>query len=502
MKEKILTRLEKISAKQWMLGTAVLYLLAVLPILLLGRYNVMCVDDYDYGAKVHDVWLATGSFWESVQAAWQQNMEFYQNWQGTYISCFLMGLCPMNFVYQSGWIVPVLMVGMLSISTFCLGKHVLVTWLGSEAKGAAGIMFLLLFLFYQVMEAPFEGIYWYNGATHYVLMESIFFLMLTALSASIHAETKGREIALCAVATLLAAIVGGGNLVTALQSEIMMAFLLIYVIVSARDRILPAIFPFIVGSIGFLFNTLAPGNTLRGSADQDVGYSAVASVLLSFYHAVVFIIRWTPAFVLLMWIALLPVLWKLMKKSQKRFEHPFLVTLGAYCVLSAMFTPTLYALGQVGLARIDDIIQMVYYLCLFAVTAYWLGYLSHRPAGCKDAAAAFGVFLERTRGGLTAVFLLAVLVMWVFTADKNTYTSISALRSLVYGEGETFYQEAMVRHEMYLDDEIQHVVVQPYTARPAVFGTTDLTDNPDNWLNRAVTVYYHKDEVRLDISGQ
>ena len=35
---------------------------------------------------------------------------------------------------------------------------------------------------------------------------------------------------------------------------------------------------------------------------------------------------------------------------------------GAFCVLAAMFTPTLFALGMVGLARVDNIIQMVYYL--------------------------------------------------------------------------------------------------------------------------------------------
>lgn len=497
MMESIRSRIDRIPMKWMAVSAAVLLVLTLLPILLLGRYNIMCIDDYNYGARIHETWIATGSLGASLQTAWQQNMDFYQAWQGTYISCFLMGLCPMNFNYEIAWVVPILMVGMLTVSTFVLGRHILIKWLGCEKQGAAFVMFLLLFMFYQVIEAPFEGIYWYNGATHYVLMESIFFFALTALSAAVWARKKGAETAGVIAAVLLFAVVGGGNLVTALQAEIIMAFLLIYVIVQKRDRIVAVCIPFLVGSTGFLFNILAPGNTLRGELDQDVGYSAVMSVVLSFYNAIVFMIRWTPSFVILLWLALLPVLWKLMKKSTRSFVHPVWVTVGAYCVLSAMFTPTLYAIGQVGLSRVDNIIQIVYYLCLFIVTAYWLGYISHREAGRSGAGEILGTFLEKTRGMMTMVFLALVLIFFVFTADKNTYTSVSALRSLVNGEGQIFYEEAMERHALYLDEDVTEVVVHPYTAKPALFAFQDLSEDPGNWLNLAVTEYYHKTSVKM-----
>ena len=135
----------------------------------------MCIDDYDYGRRVHDVYLATGSFGASVQEAWRQNMDFYRDWQGTYVSCFLMAMCPMNFRYEIAWVVPILMIGMFAASSFVWGRHMLVRWLGCERRGASLCMILVLFLFYQVIEAPFEGIYWYNGAVHYVLMQSVWF---------------------------------------------------------------------------------------------------------------------------------------------------------------------------------------------------------------------------------------------------------------------------------------------------------------------------------------
>lgn len=510
---RLTDHIDRIPMKRMAVYAGILLAVSLIPLLVLGRYNVMCVDDYDYGRVVHDTWLSTGSLWQSVQSAWQQNMEIYKEWQGTYVSCFLMAVCPMNFSYEAAWIVPVIMIGMSAVSSFVLGSHVLRKWLGADQASSSFVMFIMLFMFYQVMEEPFEGIYWYNGATHYMLMESIWFFALAAVSASLWAEKKSREIFFCVIAVILSLIVGGGNLVTGLQAEIMMVFLVLYTLAANRKKILPTAIPLITGTIGFLVNTLAPGNALRDELDTDVGYSAVMSVLLSFYNAVVYMIRWTPAFVIVIWLLLLPVLWKVMKRSDRKFGHPVLVTAGAFCVLSAMFTPTLYAIGMAGLARVDNIIQMVYYLELIPVTAYWLGYFAHRQSAKADvwpqdmedgisryetcAGEAFGLFLEKTKGRMTAVCLVIVLVMLVFTADKNTYSSVSALRSLYYKEAQTFYTEAMERHEIYVDETIRDAEVKPYSARPALFDFNDLEEDAANWLNQAVTKYYHKDSVRV-----
>lgn len=508
--------IDRIPMKRMAVYAVILLVLSLIPLLLLGRYNVMCIDDYDYGRAVHDTWLETGSVWQSVQTAWRQNMEFYQNWQGTYISCFLMALCPMNFRYEAAYVVPVIMIGMFAVSTFVLGRHILHRWLGCDKTGSSFIVLMLLFLFYQVLEAPFEGIYWYNGSTHYIFMESVWFFTLAALSASMWSQKKSREIVFSFLAAVLAVIVGGGNLVTGLQAEILMVLILVYTVVTNRQKILPVCIPLVAGSIGFLINVMAPGNAVRSELDPSTGYSAVVSVLLSFYHAAVFMIRWTPVFAVLIWLMLLPVLWKLAKQSEKKFQHPVWVTVGAYCVIAAMFTPTLYAVGMVGLARVDNIIQMVYYLCLFMVTAYWMGYFSHRQdkasetkrleeeesggvGACRKSGAgeALGLFLEQTKGRMTAALFCLVLLVWVFTADKNTYTSISALRSLVNGEAQTFYAEAMERHDIYVDEDIVDVEVKPYSAKPALFAFDDLTEDGGNWLNLAVMQYYHKAYVRL-----
>lgn len=504
--QKLLGRLidgiNRISMKRMTVYAAVLFVLSVLPLLLLGRYNIMCIDDYDYGKTVHDTWLATGSLWQSVLTAFEQVKLVFMTIQGAYTSCFLMSMCPMNFRYDSAFVVPIIMIGMFSVSSFCLGRQILTRWLGGDRIRTAFVMFILLFMFYQVIEAPFEGIYWYNGSIHYIFMESLLFIILTLVSYSIWGEKKVQAVISCAAASIIAPVTAGSNLVTTLQGEVLLLFLLIYVCAARRKKLFYVLIPYLTYTMGFLCNVLAPGHRVRAEVDIAVGYSPIPAIVFSFYYAVVFIVQWTSAFAILTWLSLLPILWQIAKKSEKDFKHPLWITIGAFCIISAMFTPTLYGLGTVGLSRIDNIIQMVYYLSLICVTTYWLGFISHSKNTADNGHKAslglkFGDFLEGTKNMMSVSCFALVLIIWVFTADKNTYTSISALRSLVIGDGRTYYEEAMQRHELYLDESLNHVVVEPFSMKPALFDFEDLSEDPSYWLNTAVTVYYHKHSVRL-----
>lgn len=499
----MINRINRISIKSMTACAEILFLMSILPLLLLGRYNVMCIDDYDYGRLVHDTWIATGSLYQCMLTAFEQVRIVFMNIQGAYTSCFLMSMCPMNFWYDSAFVVPIIMIGMFSVSSILLGRQILTRWLGSDKYSASFVMFIVLFMFYQVIEAPFEGIYWYNGSVHYIFMESLLFIVLTLVSCAIWAEKKAQASICCAAAAIIAPVNAGCNLVTTLQAEVLLLLLLIYVCIARRSKLIYVLIPYLTYTAGFLCNVLAPGHRVRAQVDTAVGYSPIPAVLLSFYYSIVFMVQWTYVFVILVWLALLPVLWRIAKASDKDFKHPILVTAGVYCIISAMFTPTLYGLGTVGLSRVDNIIQMVYYLSLIMLTVYWFGWISHRDieGSGRDKAASvgrqLGTFLESTQNMMTVSFLLLVMTVLVFTANKNTYTSISALRSLVIGDGKAYHTEAMQRHELYIDDTVRDVVVEPYSMKPALFDFEDLNEDQWYWLNTAVTTYYHKHSVRL-----
>lgn len=459
---------------------------SLLPLLLLGKYNVVCYDDYLFGSAVRDAFLRTDSVLQAVMEGVRIANDNYMQWQGCWIVTFLTAIYPANFHYQAAFIVPVISIALLAPAAFLAGRLLLTKWLGGNKKESSFVMFIVLFLFYQVMDSPFEGLYWYNGVIAYALPQSFLFFTAAAVTKALWAEKRGEAAGWCVAASLCAILAAGGNYITALQAELVLILMAVYAWVKKRKYFWAGAAAWLFGTISFLCNVLAPGNAMRSATDGVAGNSPVKAVLLSFYNALLYMIQWTPAIVLLGILALLPVLWQIAKKSENSFRYPLLVTLGAYCLLSAMFTPTLYAVGQAGQPRTNNIIQLVYYLCLLGVITYWLGWASHQKAAA---------FSSENGERFTVAVLLLVLVIWGMTMDKNTYTGVSALRSLVKGEGAAFYEESMERYALYTDEEVKDVVLKPYSQKPALFDFEDLSEEPGHWLNMAVRAYYHKNSV-------
>lgn len=478
-----------ISEKKLALVSIFLLCVSIIPLLILGRYNVMSADDYSYGIGVHDTWVETGSLLQAVQSAIAHTKEFYYSWQGTYTSCFLMSMCPMHFGIKNVFMVPVIMIGMFSLSTYLLVRQIFVRWFDGNRISYIYIGCLLLFLYWQVLDGPADGIYWYNGATHYILMQSFLFFMITAVSDIIWTEYRWKRITWCIIASVDGLLVGGGNLVTGLQAQILLFLLLMYSFLKIRKTAVYVLIPLVCFMVGFLVNIAAPGNVARSGVSSE-GYSAFVSIIASFYYAAVYVGRWTSIMVVLVWAAAVPVMCKIGREARRKFPYPVLVTLGGFCLIAAMFTPSLYAIGQVGQERINNIIQMVYYLVLFSVTTYWFGWLTHK----KKMTILENLF-EKYSNVLALGCIVAFIAVWIFTADKNTYAGISALRSLVKGDAAVFYEEEMERYEMYTDEEIKDVVVATHSARPYVFDSRDVSWDVDHWINVTMAHYYHKNSI-------
>ena len=98
-------------------------ILSVIPVVAIGPYLHQFADDYVFGAPVYKAWTATHSFGACIQAAWAESMHIYQTWQGTYSACFLMALQP--GIFGKYWLVPIILLGSLILSTYTLGYTIL-----------------------------------------------------------------------------------------------------------------------------------------------------------------------------------------------------------------------------------------------------------------------------------------------------------------------------------------------------------------------------------------
>lgn len=471
-----------------------LLILSFIPLIVLGCYNKMCYDDYIFGLDVHTAWKNTGSVRETVIAAINQANERYMGWQGCWLVTFLTALYPANYNYNLAFIVPIVSIGLFAPAAFLVSKQMFTKWLGGDGKESAFVTVVMIFLFYQVMDSPFEGLYWYNGVTAYIFPQSFCFFAAAAITQLMCAEKGRKTVIWCVVSSVCAALGACGNYITTLQMEILIVFFAVYVFITEKRKLKAVLIPCLFGTLSFLLNVLAPGNMAREAAGGYTPYGPLMAIILSFYYSILFMIEWTPAIVLLVWIALTPCLWHIARNSEKSFKHPALVTFGAYSLLSAMFTPSLYAMGQAGLPRANNIIQIVYYLSILGVTTYLFGYVSHKKT---DTVSLIGKLFEKTGFGITAGIMAVVLIIYCCTMDKNTYTSVSALRSVVKGEGRCFHEESMERYDLYQDETVRDVVVKPFSAKPALFHITDLSEDSGNWLNLSVAEYFGKDSVSV-----
>ena len=75
-------------------GFVLIFLLSLIPILAVARYDCASGDDYGFGAAAHQAFVRTGSVAAAVQADVHHVGEVYEIWQGTWLSCFLFGLHP------------------------------------------------------------------------------------------------------------------------------------------------------------------------------------------------------------------------------------------------------------------------------------------------------------------------------------------------------------------------------------------------------------------------
>lgn len=482
------------------------FLWFVVPLLYIGRYNHGASDDYWFAFHVHCTWLNTHSLIEVIKTAFSKVAEFYESWQGTYSSVFFFAISPMAFGEQYAHVVPYMMIGMTCISTMVLMYAILKRWMELNGYTCVSAMMAACTMQCAFMYTPASGLYWYNGAVHYVFMQG-FLNLLTGFALLCFERTYhnrggniwwGIELAGCTGAAFMAA---GGNFSTALlTAEILMLLTALAVMlwkIQKRRVYLWFIIPFLVGEAGFLVNILAPGNAVR-QANFQKG-SILGTIGKSFTYSLSQMTLWINVYVIVILVLLLPMFIKAAKNSRYAFRCPLLVTGMAYCLYASMFAPGFYALGTEPLSRNQNICKMFLLLCLVLLEAYWCGWLVHRIKAVQRIVPRHG----KNVIGWTIVLFLALLIgnISFFKLDvvgkKATFVNYGAYRLIVDGEGILYWNEYLQRLQQY-KSESKVVYVQPYSNHPYplwINSDTEMSNDESGTISASVALWYGKDAV-------
>jgi len=492
----------------------ILFVAGLIPIFWLGSYGYPSADDYGFSAYSHIAWTGTHSVWQTLKAAGTTVVERWYGWQGTFSSIFLMALQPGIWGHY-GLVAPI-MIGMLTLSTLFFLYVIMVKIIRARPAVFIGTAMLYLIFAVQCMVDKTQGFFWYNGAAHYMIPHSAA-LFLCGLCILLLTEEK-RTVLHLALSCLLAFFVGGSNYVTALIVAVLFvtAFGLLLLGKRLSGEQLPErqgkkcgllVLPFLFFMAAFLLNVLAPGNAVR-QEEMLVRPGVIKSVILSFYYCVEYVIdTWFNWPYLLFVLALLPFLREAVRAfvhwSAFKFRAPFLAVFYSYCVLSAMFTPSLFATGDAGGGRIFNIIFLDSMLWAMFSLFYCMGWLRQKleTFHAADASGEISSCFERkeVRWYLACVLLFGAFFGAMYTkVNPDHFTTTSAICSLATKEASAYGQETAEREALLCEMEESgesEIAIPRLTVHPYLLFWSDIEENAGDWKNKSMARYYQKDAV-------
>lgn len=460
-------------------------LLSLVPMLMICRYDVPCADDFTYGAAAHLKYMETGSALQAVLAGAKHTADTYLNWQGSFSAVFLMAVQPAVFGESFYGVGAVIVMAALIAGVFCLCAALFSGVFGLQKSVGGCVAAVILLLCIQLVLSPVQGFYWYNGAVYYGFFYG---LSLLTFALGIRTVRRGGRLRL-ALLCVLAFVLGGGNYVTALTCAIIgfcsIALLLLLKNKNWKKLLLPVAFLM----AAFLVSIIAPGNAVRQSS---VSHSpnAVTAILNSFQCGAVYSVSWfsLPMAGALLFLAV--IFWNNASRAAIRFRYPGLVTIYSYCLLSAMFCPTMYALGSIGDKRLVNIIYYAYVLLLAINCFYWIGWIKPRIMKARESGGAFPL------RGLLAAAACCLVCCGVY-ARGHGFTSLMAIGAMRSGEAREYYECAQKRLESLNNGIAEDLVLEPYSSRPYLLFFDDITQDAADWRNVAMSEYYGEHSVIL-----
>jgi len=487
----------KISKKTLAIFLASAFFLSIIPLFILSFYNRAAADDYSYSVLTVHAWRETGSIFQVLLAACETVRTFYNVWQGTFSAVFLFSLQPAIFGNSFYFITTFIMLGMLIISTGYLLHVLIVQYLKADKWTWVIVSSIVLFLSIQLIPNANEAFYWYNGNVYYTFFYSVMLFMLGLILKLLKTSSKKWFIIRSIEIVLLAIFLSGGNYVTGLISIILLALLSGFLFVKKQKTFWIVLSALIIMITGMLVSGLAPGNVYRAASLTPM--APLTAIVYALYNGLILLAQWTNLVIFAFLMLLFPLFLSIVKNTKFSFKYPTLVILGSYALFSAQLTPSLFAMGDPGSARLMDIYYFAFVLLVIFNFFYLVGWLNSKVL-TQD------MVQKETQTSLSLVFLLVVVVIGFVGLMKNgvvglkTLPTLSALISLIKGDARTFAVEMDARIALFENPTIMDVTVTSLSVIPPLFHPETLSTNALIWPNVDIARYYDKDSIALVLS--
>lgn len=486
---------EKITpGKTAALLTAV-YIISLIPLLWIACYNYPSADDYSIGSQCHQVWINSHSVFRVLWAGVVRAAEDWLNWMGYFTSNFLMAIPPSTFGERFYVLTTWIMLGMLSFSTLYLFHAIFVKVFKGDKHVSLSISVITLLITVQCMVGRTEAFYWYSGAVNYIFVHSLSLFFYGLLIGCVYDKGKKRIWDFIA-GSFLGFFTGGGNQMTALNVAVILLVVTGALCFLKKWRTYRFLFfPIGMFYLGFILNIAAPGNWVR-AADAS-GMNPVKAVLVSFYYCLDYCMsEWSGWPVLIMIIALIPLFWHLTKETEFQFNYPLIVVLFGYCLVSAMMTPPLFAVGNIGAGRLQALTFTMYILVLTLCVGYVTGWVRKKiEKKCNlSRENLFSASQIWCLFGCLAFLGIGSMIMII--PEPSYYTFSSALTDIFNGSAKEYGDALKVRSDLY-NSGSGVVEVEVLPSQPELLYFSDIKSDPEDWENRGLCRFYGLDSVKV-----
>ena len=517
----------------------VIYVLSLIPVLVIGKYDYPSADDFSMGLGTRLVYEATGSLFAVAGKILSETARYYRTWIGYFTSCLFTTVSPATFGEAWYALTPAVILLALHVGVVVFFYALMEKALGMNRYVRRCMTVLTLFLMVQRMpegSLRVEAFYWYSGAGNYTLTFSVGLLYLAFYVLSVCGVRRKNRSLFLVLACIMGFLGGGGNYLSALSFAVVSVLFAVY-LVNMKTRqgensrmgrlcVIGCLLPAAFYLCGFAVSCLSPGNRIRGGEAE--GYGALKSILLSLYYTLSYPLNQWMNWAVLLILALAGVIFWMgfaekttgggAQAVQLRFEAPFPAAVLAYGIVSCVVTPALYAQGNMDAGRIQSTFWLHAVLVLLLLEWYLVGGLYRRfskeqnvsaaaclqnvstASGLQNASAAS--CLRNGAGGFVRAILLFFIVFSLLAVKGNPdfYTGTSAVSELLDGSAAQYGRENEERLRILKNPREQDVVLPRYTVQPNLLYFEDVSEDPDDWINQKMSEYYGKNSIR-GVSG-
>lgn len=493
MKIKTNKILNYITPKRMTIFLWIVFLLSLIPLVWIGFYNHPSADDFSESLLAHQAWNDTHNIFSVLAAAAGKAYGDYFEWMGYFTSNFLMAIAPSLFGETMYVITTPLLLVLFILSTRYLFRQILIKAIGMEKYYAESITLVVLFLLIQcmVIDGRTELFYWYCSGSGYTMSHAMcmwFFGLLISFYYDENSSKLKKGLKIFGI-SVLGFFTGGGNMLTALNSVIVVVLMLLFwaynhkfkEMVNCRLLLIPSAF----NIYGLMCSVLAPGNSTREAITT--GMPPIKAIFVSFYDYLYYgIDRWLTWPVVLMLLFLVPVFWRGLDSCKYEFKYPILVIILGCGLTSAMMTPSLYAIGNADAGRLQAMTYIMFIMTLFISEGYVIGYLRRK-------------LIVETNGDSfsdnSKMLMLFILVLFAFFSmltvipDNHYFAYSSAITDLANGSAREYSDALYERTDMYLSGE-KDIVVTKLPAEPKLLFFADLGGDYNEWARKSLCRYY------------